>query len=155
MGSKGTQPCIYMPSAVHPFSLKLPSHPACHITKSRIPCAMQWILVGHPFLKFSSVYMQLSLKLCGLNMKIESSLSIYIISLSSALHSICPTLWEIIFAYQDQRLNILITEAMNHVGIIGKIVTLWEAGFAGVRALNSSPGSPMHVWSTGNLLFPI
>ena len=36
MDSKGTQPHIYM----HPFSPKLPSHPGCHITLSRVPCAV-------------------------------------------------------------------------------------------------------------------
>ena len=33
----GTQPYIYMFS----FSPKLPSHPGCHTTLSRAPCAMQ------------------------------------------------------------------------------------------------------------------
>ena len=34
VNSKGTQPYIYMYS----FSPKLPSHPGCHITLSRVPC---------------------------------------------------------------------------------------------------------------------
>ena len=33
MNSKGTQPYIHM----YPFSPKLPSHPGCHITLSRVP----------------------------------------------------------------------------------------------------------------------
>ena len=37
VGNKGTQPYIYM----YPFSPKLPSHPGCHITLSRVPCALQ------------------------------------------------------------------------------------------------------------------
>ena len=37
VGSKGTQPYIYM----YPFSSKLPSHPACHIILSGVPCAIQ------------------------------------------------------------------------------------------------------------------
>ena len=35
--SKGTLPYIHM----YPFSCKLPSHPSCHITLSRVPCATQ------------------------------------------------------------------------------------------------------------------
>ena len=35
--SKGTQPYLYM----YPFSPKLPSHPGCHMTLSRVPCAIQ------------------------------------------------------------------------------------------------------------------
>ena len=38
--SKGTQPYIHM----YPFSPKLPSHPGCHMTLSRIPRAIQWVL---------------------------------------------------------------------------------------------------------------
>ena len=34
---EGTQPYINM----YPFSPKLPSHPGCHITLSRVPCAIQ------------------------------------------------------------------------------------------------------------------
>ena len=33
--SQGTQPFIYM----YLFSPKLPSHPGCHITSSRVPCS--------------------------------------------------------------------------------------------------------------------
>ena len=43
--SKGTQPYIYM----YPFFPKLPSHPGYHITLSRVPCAIQQVLVGYPF----------------------------------------------------------------------------------------------------------
>ena len=35
--SKGSQPYIHM----YPFSPKLPSDPGCHITLSRVPCAIQ------------------------------------------------------------------------------------------------------------------
>ena len=35
--SEGAQPCKYM----HPFSPKLPSHPDCHITLSRVSCAIE------------------------------------------------------------------------------------------------------------------
>ena len=35
MHSTGTQPYTYM----CPFSPKLPSHPGCHVTLSRVPCA--------------------------------------------------------------------------------------------------------------------
>ena len=45
MDSKGTQPYIY----IHPFFSKLPSHPGCHITPSRVPCALQQGFVGYPF----------------------------------------------------------------------------------------------------------
>ena len=37
VNSKGTQPYVYMYS----FSPKLPSHSGCHITLSRVPCAIQ------------------------------------------------------------------------------------------------------------------
>ena len=43
-----TQPYIY----VYPFSPRLPSHPGCHITWSRVPC----VLVVH--FKYSSVYIR-------------------------------------------------------------------------------------------------
>ena len=48
MGNKGrgTQPSIYM----YLFSPKLLSHPGCHITLSRFPCAIQQDFVGYPFL---------------------------------------------------------------------------------------------------------
>ena len=48
VNSQGTQPYTYM----YPFSPKLPSHPGCHITLSRVPCAI-YILVFH--FKCSSV----------------------------------------------------------------------------------------------------
>ena len=35
---------------MHPFSPKLLSHPGCHITLSRFPCAIQQDFVGYPFL---------------------------------------------------------------------------------------------------------
>ena len=41
MGHKGTQPYIHM----YPFSPKLPSHPGCHITLSRVLCAVRRPLV--------------------------------------------------------------------------------------------------------------
>ena len=31
------------------FSSKPASHPSCHITLSRVPCAVQQVLVGYPF----------------------------------------------------------------------------------------------------------
>ena len=34
---------------MHPFFSKLPSHPGCHITPSRVPCALQQGFVGYPF----------------------------------------------------------------------------------------------------------
>ena len=34
---------------MYPFSSKLPSHPGCHITPSRVPRAVQQVLVGYPF----------------------------------------------------------------------------------------------------------
>ena len=37
LNSKRTQPYIYM----YPFFAKLFSHPGCHITLSRVPCAIQ------------------------------------------------------------------------------------------------------------------
>jgi len=37
VNSKGIQPYVCM----YPFSPKLPSHPGCHITLSRVPCAIQ------------------------------------------------------------------------------------------------------------------
>ena len=40
-----TQPYIH----TYPFSPKLPSHPGCHITLSRVPCAVQEVLVDYPF----------------------------------------------------------------------------------------------------------
>ena len=39
------QPHIYM----YPFSPKPSSHPGCHITLSRVPYAIQQVLVGYPF----------------------------------------------------------------------------------------------------------
>ena len=45
VGSKGTQPCLCR----YPFSRKSPSRPGCHRTSSRVPCAVQWVLVGYPF----------------------------------------------------------------------------------------------------------
>ena len=41
---------------MYPSSPKLPSHPGCHVTLSRVPCAAQGDLVGHHF-KYSSVCM--------------------------------------------------------------------------------------------------
>ena len=38
VNSQGTQPYTYM----YPFSPKLPSHPGCRITLSRVPYAIQW-----------------------------------------------------------------------------------------------------------------
>jgi len=35
---------------MYPFPHKLPSHPGCHITLNRVPCAIQQIVVGYPFL---------------------------------------------------------------------------------------------------------
>ena len=32
---------------MYPFSPRLPSHPGCHITQSRAPCAIQQLLAGH------------------------------------------------------------------------------------------------------------
>ena len=32
----------------YPFSPKLPSHPGCHLTLSRVPCAVQQVLPGSP-----------------------------------------------------------------------------------------------------------
>ena len=44
--SQGTQPYIY----VYPLSSKLLSHPGCHITLSRVSCAIQFLKVlVHPF----------------------------------------------------------------------------------------------------------
>ena len=34
---------------MYPFSPELPCHPGWHITLSRVPCAIQSILVGYPF----------------------------------------------------------------------------------------------------------
>ena len=45
MNSKRTQPYICM----HPFSPKLSSHPGCHITWSKVPYAIQQVLVGYLF----------------------------------------------------------------------------------------------------------
>ena len=44
MNSKGPQPYIYR----YPLSPRLPSHPACHLTLSSVPCAVHWILAGYP-----------------------------------------------------------------------------------------------------------
>ena len=55
MHSRATQPYIHM----YPFSPKPRSHPACHITLSRVPCLIQQILVGIHF-KYSSVYKSIS-----------------------------------------------------------------------------------------------
>ena len=46
MDRKGTHPY----TQVHPFSPKLLSHPGCHITLSRFPCAIRQDFVGYPFL---------------------------------------------------------------------------------------------------------
>ena len=45
LNSKGTQPYIY----VYPFFTKLFYHPGCHIMLSKVPCAIQQVLVGYPF----------------------------------------------------------------------------------------------------------
>ena len=42
--SKGTQPYIW-----YPFSPKFPCHLDCHITSSRVPGALQQVLVSYPF----------------------------------------------------------------------------------------------------------
>ena len=39
------QPNIYM----YPFSLKLPSHPGCHITLGTVPCILREVTAGYPF----------------------------------------------------------------------------------------------------------
>ena len=44
MNSKGIQPYTYM----YPFSPKLPFHPSCHITLSRVPCTIQEVPIGYP-----------------------------------------------------------------------------------------------------------
>ena len=41
VSSGGTQ--LYMHR--YPFSPELPSHPGCHITLSRVPCAIQYEIV--------------------------------------------------------------------------------------------------------------
>ena len=42
MDSKGTQPYIY----TYAFSPKFPSHPGCHITLNRVPCAIHcWLSI--------------------------------------------------------------------------------------------------------------
>ena len=43
--SKGTQPYIYM----YAFFPKLPSHPGCHVTLSRVARATQYDFAGYPF----------------------------------------------------------------------------------------------------------
>ena len=55
VNSEGTHPYRYM----HPFSSKLPSHPGCHLTLSRVPCAVysRTLLVIH--FKYSSVDMSI------------------------------------------------------------------------------------------------
>ena len=45
--AKFTKPSSYEHIHVS-FFPKLPSHPGCHITLSRVPCAVQWVLVGYP-----------------------------------------------------------------------------------------------------------
>ena len=45
MNSEGTQPYIYM----HPFFPKPHCYPGWHIALSRVPCAVQDVLVGYPF----------------------------------------------------------------------------------------------------------
>ena len=42
---EGTQPYIYK----NPPFPKPPSHPDCHTTLSRVPCATQYVLFGYPF----------------------------------------------------------------------------------------------------------
>ena len=49
--SKGTEPHVYM----SPFSSKHPSHPGCHVTLSRVPCAIPQIL-SVISLKYNSVF---------------------------------------------------------------------------------------------------
>ena len=48
---EGTQLYMY----TYPFSPKLRSHPGCHTTSSRVPCALQQVLVGSPFSMQQSV----------------------------------------------------------------------------------------------------
>ena len=48
VNSEGTQPYIYM----GPFSPRLPSHPGCHITLSRVPCALQQVLGSYHRIRF-------------------------------------------------------------------------------------------------------
>ena len=45
VGNLISDPYIY----TYPFSPKLPSHPDCHITLSRVPRGIQQVLVGYPF----------------------------------------------------------------------------------------------------------
>ena len=56
MNSKGTQLYIY----IHPFSRKLPSHPCCHVTSSRVSHVLhsRSFLISH--FKCSSVHMLIS-----------------------------------------------------------------------------------------------
>ena len=35
--------------STYPLSPRLPSHPGCHITLSRVPCAIREVLVGYSF----------------------------------------------------------------------------------------------------------
>ena len=45
MNSEGIQSYIPM----YPLSPKLSSHPGCHISLSRVPCAIQRVFIGYPF----------------------------------------------------------------------------------------------------------
>ena len=56
VNSKGTQPSI----CVYPFSPNLPSHPGCHITLSRVPCAIWYRSLLVFQFKYSSVYIRAS-----------------------------------------------------------------------------------------------
>ena len=44
VNGKWTQPYMY----TYPFSPKVPSHPGCHVTLSRVPWAGQQALAGSP-----------------------------------------------------------------------------------------------------------
>ena len=62
VNSKGTQPYMDM----DPFSLELPSHPGCHITLSRDPCAVgRSLLVMH--FKYHNVYLSIPSSLTSLS----------------------------------------------------------------------------------------
>ena len=71
MDSKGAWPYIYM----YPISLKLPSHPGCHTTLSRITCVYSRSLLVIPF-KYKSMYMPVLLNTVLLEL-------IYILTLSN------------------------------------------------------------------------
>ena len=59
---------------MYPLSPRLASHPGCHTTLSRVPCTIQWVLVGYPFYLFIYLFLVIHFKCSSVHVSIPNSL---------------------------------------------------------------------------------